>query len=244
MSEGRLFIVGTGLQLGHMTSESKNAIRRAKKVLYLIPDPITISEIQELNDTAESLSSFYAEGKERIIIYNEIIDYIITSLQQFKDLCVAFYGHPGVYTYPSHKAINKAKKLNYEAKMLPAISTEDCLFADLGIDPGDSGSQSFEATDFLSSKKHFDPRCIIILWQIGILGFTTYQEKPVITNFLTELKHHLLNHYESEQEIIFYEASSHRILEPIITRSQLSSLDRTNFTSISTLIIPPRNQKD
>jgi len=35
--------------------------------------------------------------------------------------------------------------------MLPGISTEDCLYADLGVDPGLIGSQNFEATDFIVS---------------------------------------------------------------------------------------------
>jgi hypothetical protein len=33
--------------------------------------------------------------------------------------------------------------------MLPAVSAEDCLFADLGVDPGAAGCQSHEAADFL-----------------------------------------------------------------------------------------------
>ena len=33
--------------------------------------------------------------------------------------------------------------------MLPAISAEDCLFADVGIDPAMTGCQSYEATDFM-----------------------------------------------------------------------------------------------
>jgi len=31
--------------------------------------------------------------------------------------------------------------------MLPGISAEDCLVADLGIDPASSGCQSYEAND-------------------------------------------------------------------------------------------------
>jgi len=33
--------------------------------------------------------------------------------------------------------------------MLPGISAEECLFADRGIDPAQTGACSFEATDFL-----------------------------------------------------------------------------------------------
>jgi hypothetical protein len=38
----------------------------------------------------------------------------------------------------------------FDAVMLPGISAEDCLFADLGIDPGMIGCQSFEATDSIT----------------------------------------------------------------------------------------------
>jgi len=33
--------------------------------------------------------------------------------------------------------------------MLPAISSEDCLYADLGVDPATTGNASYDATDFL-----------------------------------------------------------------------------------------------
>src|SRR6059036_2752839 len=56
------------------------------------------------------------------------------------------------------------------ARMLPGISSEDCLFADLGVDPGQNSCQSFEATDFLASRRRFDPSSELILWQVGVLG--------------------------------------------------------------------------
>ena len=74
--EGNLLVVGSGLQLGHLTMETINAIKNSKKVLYLITDPITETYLFELNNSAETLLKFYAEGKNRRIIYNEIVDYI------------------------------------------------------------------------------------------------------------------------------------------------------------------------
>jgi Tetrapyrrole (Corrin/Porphyrin) Methylases len=76
---------------------------------------------------------------------NRIIKYVKRDLR----VCAVFYGHPGVFCTPSHESIRIARKLGYRATMLPAISAEDCLFADLGVDPGKHGCQSFEATDFL-----------------------------------------------------------------------------------------------
>ena len=54
--------------------------------------------------------------------------------------------------------------------MLPAISTEDTLFADLGIDIGRAGLQSYEATRFMYYKYNFDPCAGLLLWQVSVLG--------------------------------------------------------------------------
>ena len=40
--------------------------------------------------------------------------------------------HPGVYVAPSHETVLRARAEGYPARMLPGISSEDCLFADLG----------------------------------------------------------------------------------------------------------------
>ena len=75
--KGRLVIAGTGLQLGHITIDTKNEIKLAKKVLYLLIDPVTERYIQNINETAESMKRFYVEGKERIETYYELINYIL-----------------------------------------------------------------------------------------------------------------------------------------------------------------------
>ena len=54
-----------------------------------------------------------------------------------------------VFVQPSHESIAIARLEGFSARMLPGISAEDCLFADIGLDPGKDGCQSFEATDFL-----------------------------------------------------------------------------------------------
>lgn len=237
--EGRLIIVGTGIQLNHLTLEAKNAMENAKKLLYLVPDAVTESYIKKLNESAENMFRFYEEGKERQQTYNEIIDYIIKVLLEQKDLCVAFYGHPGVFTYPSHKSIILAKELGYEAKMLPGISTEDMIFSELGIDPGNYGLQSFEATSFLLQQYKFDERCYLILWQVGVLGLRKYVQNINIKSELDKLEKMLLKTYPKEHEIILYQGSGLRIIESTIIYTQLQKLHSTKFDPISTMVIRP-----
>lgn len=54
--------------------------------------------------------------------------------------------------------------------MVPGISAEDCLYADLGVDPGMEGSQHFEASKFMFYKRRVDPNAYLILWQVVIAG--------------------------------------------------------------------------
>lgn len=238
--EGTLIVVGTGLRLGHLTLESKSAIEDCKKVLYLISDPITASYIKTLNSNVEDLYRFYDEGKDRLTIYNELIDYCLKTLLEFKDVCVAFYGHPGIYTYPSHKIIEKARSLGFNASMYSGISTEDMFFTDLGVDPGATGVQSFEVNQLLDLDIKYDPRCYLILWQIGIIGKSDYSQQPFIKENLTLLKDKLLTVYTEDQEIIFYMASNHKMFDSTILKTKLKFIDTTEFNPVSTLIIPPR----
>src|SRR5205823_3853440 len=116
---------------------------------YVVGDPIAETTIVQLNpDGAESLSGLYAEGKPRIDTYSQMVERILECVRSDMQTCLACYGHPGVFVYPSHEAIRRARSEGYRARMLPGISAEDCLFADLGVDPAIGGCQSYEATDF------------------------------------------------------------------------------------------------
>lgn len=86
------------------------------------------------------------------------------------DVVGAFYGHPGVFVNPSHRALAIAKSEGYRAKMLPGVSAEDCLFADLCIDPANPGCLTYEASDFLLREKPLNIYCHLVLWQVGCIG--------------------------------------------------------------------------
>src|SRR6185503_14601145 len=107
--------------------------------------------------------------------YEEMIQRILECVRDGNLTCLACYGHPGVFVYPSHESIRRARAEGYPARMLPGISAEDCLFADLGVDPGTIGCQSYEATDFLMNSRIVDPSSNLVLWQIGVLGDATFR---------------------------------------------------------------------
>jgi Tetrapyrrole (Corrin/Porphyrin) Methylases len=239
-----LTVVGTGMRAGlHMTVESRLAIEQASNVLYLVADPVSEACIRKLNPAAESLWHLYETGKPRIEIYETIIARILDRLESAGELCVAFYGHAGVLSYPAWESIRRARATGKSARMLPAISTEDSLFADLGLDIGRAGLQSFEATRFLYYKYNFDPSAGLLLWQVSVLG--EHQWNLAQTGVLARLEvltGYLMKFYGPEHEVYLYHAPELPTSRPLIERVALRDLPKAEFLSISTLYIPPLGQ--
>ena len=95
-------------------------------------------------------------------------------LRKGQNVVGVFYGHPGVFVSPLHHSIDIAWREGFTAKMLPGISAEDCLFADLGIDPAIPGCVTYEATDMLIRKKPLVPSSHLIIYQVGCVGITDF----------------------------------------------------------------------
>jgi len=242
MRNGSLTVVGTGhLIAGQATPEALQSIKTAKKFFYLVGDPATAYWLETLNPTAETLENSFRIGRNRMDSYLEMVERVLAPVRKGLRVTVAFYGHPGVFVFPSHEAVRRARSEGFAATMLPGISAEDCLFADLGVDPGQQGCQSFEATDFILRKRKFDARSPLILWQVGGIGVTTFRSKHLWSRAgLRLLTSVLRKTYPAEHEVIVYEAAQYPVCPPIIQPVPLSQLPKARVSIISTLYVPPR----
>lgn len=238
--KGSLLVVGTGLKAGgHLTFEAQSAIKNADKVFYGEGNPLIVYQIHSWNSNAQTLGDLYGKGKPRNITYAEMVDRILTAVREGLRVCAVFYGHPGVFVYASHKSISIARAEGYEAQMLPGISAEDCLIADLGIDPAKYGCLSYEATDFLINRRVFDRRSTLVLWQVGIIAQTDYQGRRFEKKGVDLLVDVLLEQYPPEHEGIIYEAAQNALFLPRIEPVAIGKLPEADLTTISTLVIPP-----
>jgi len=238
---GRLTVVGTGIRAaGQLTIEAIAAMKAADELLYLVTDPGTEAIVTELNPArAHSLREFYSDGKDRRTTYGEIVERILTSVRDGNHVCVAFYGHPGVFVLPSHEAVRRARAEGFQARMLPAVSAEDCLFADLGVDPADAGCQTYEATDFLVGRKMVDVTASLILWQIGILADWSYREAGYTPRAVPLLLERLGRIYPLGHVATLYEAAQYPGQEPMIHPLALWQLAGVPLRSMMTLYVPP-----
>ncbi|MGB1251913.1 MAG: SAM-dependent methyltransferase [Candidatus Promineifilaceae bacterium] len=242
-TEGALVVVGSGIQVRtQITTQALAFIKDANKVFYIIPDRLGDAWMLELNPSAESLAPIYQSHNKRLNAYQAIVEHILEPVRRGLNVCAVFYGHPGVFVLPGHEAIKQARSEGYRAWMCPGISAEDCLFADLGIDPATYGCQTYEATDFLLNAPPLDTRSHLVLWQVGAIGNTGQPKAQKVQGIyiLTEV---LLTHYPADHVVTVYEAPPHPDYGPRIHPTPLSELPAVKVTSISTLSVPPCRPK-
>jgi uncharacterized protein YabN with tetrapyrrole methylase and pyrophosphatase domain len=242
---GSLVVIGTGIRtVGQLTLEAIAWMQEADSLPYVVGDPIAEAVIKRLNpEGAYSMAGFYEEGKARIHAYNAMIDHILKCVRAGDKTVAAFYGHPGVFAYPSHESIRRARSEGYQARMLPGISSEDCLFADLGVDPAVGGCQSYEATDFLINAPFIDSSSQLILWQIGTLADWTFQTRKYDTRAMPLLVQRLAHFYPLTHLITVYEAAMLPATPPMIAQIPLYSLSEFPITAAMTLYVPPARMR-
>ena len=233
--------MGTGYNLaGHVTPETRAAIEHADRVFYLLTDPATPTWLKSLNATAESLHDCYREGQAGAAASAEMVERILSPVRRGQRVCAAFYGHPAILVRPAHDAVRLARSEGYSATMLPAVSSVDCLFADLGLDPGRRGCQLFDATDLLVRNRRFDPYTPLVLLQLGAIGVTTYREGTAATPAAIEILVEVLaRSYPPGHEVVLYEMPQLPILDTSMRRLRLESLPSTPVAVNATLFVPP-----
>jgi hypothetical protein len=242
MPIGSLTVVGTGFGGGgQITTDASDAVASAEKVLYLVPDADTDEWIRAANPTSESLGGFYIGRASRLQAYLDITEHILSFVRRGLRVCAVFYGHPGVFVFPSHEAIIRAREEGFTARMLPGVSAEDCLFCDLGVDPGRSGCRAFDATDFLVRRRQPDVTVPLILWQAGAVGRVDYPSDDNRAN-IKILSEVLQAQYGRHHKVLIYEAPSAPYCDPLIDVSDVEDLALAPIRLTSTLYIPPRDE--
>jgi hypothetical protein len=239
-SAGSLVCVGIGITLGsHIGPLARSHIETADVVFVAVSDGLVEQWVQRMHPDVRSLQPFYQTGKPRMQTYRQMVEAMLTEVRAGKHVCGVFYGHPGVFAWAPHKAIETARAEGYRAHMEPGISAEDCLYADLGIDPGARGCQHFEASQLMYYRRRLDPSAWLVLWQIGITGDHGKNRFATNAAYLQVLVDVLARDYPLEHEVIVYRAATLPIHPPRIERTGLARVPHLALDAADTLAIPP-----
>ena len=223
----------------HITPLARSYIEKADVVFTALSDGIIELWLARMNPNVRSLQPLYKEGKSRADTYRQMIDTLLTEVRAGKRVCGAFYGHPGVFALPPHKAIEMARAEGYPAHMEPGVSAEDCLYADLGFDPGRYGCQHYEASQFMFYRRRIDTAAYLILWQIGVAGDQSFARFSTNAQYRRVLVDVLARDYDLEHEVIVYRAATLPMHEPRMERLPLGKLPEAEIDMHDTLVIPP-----
>lgn len=238
---GSLVVVGTGIQLvGQITVAALASIEQADKVFYVVSEAGTAQWLRQLNPTAESLRVDGIPEDRRREKYNDMVERLVNAVRSGDRVCAVFCGHPGVLCDPGHLAVQRVRDEGYPTKLLPGVSAIDCLFADLGTDPAETGWQCFEATDFLICKRTTDVTSALILWQVGMVGNPYYESYEA--HGLSMLTQVLQQIYSADHEVIVYEAAFYPGCNSVLERVPLSELGVELLSANSLLYIPPKHK--
>jgi hypothetical protein len=239
-SKGRLACVGVGMMLGaHLGPRARRHIEVADVVFAAVSDPLVELWVRGMNTDVRSLQPFYRPGQSRHRSYAGMVAAMLDEVRAGREVCGAFYGHPGIFARVPHQAIAAARAEGFEAVMEPGISAEDCLYADLAIDPGDVGCQHYEASQLLFYRRIIDPAAWLVLWQVGAAGIrdtgrfhNTGQERAALVA-------RLARDYPPGHVVTLYEAATLPTMRPRIERLPFEALEAARLQQHTTLVVPP-----
>lgn len=233
---GRLIIAGSGIRaVGQLTLETVAWIEAADVVCHVLADPLTERWVRDHARATEDLSTLHDPVRPRLHSYATMAARLVDHARRGRTVVGLFYGHPGVFTSPSHWAVELARAEGIDARMLPGVSAEDCLFADLGVDPGDGAFEAFEATELLLSDRQPSADAHCVIWQVGVVAaqrLDTGSGAAVLTS-------HLCKIYPADHLVTHYRAPQTPVGRPVCQQVPMAALASLPMSVTSTLYIPP-----
>jgi hypothetical protein len=237
---GSIACVGLGMTLGsHLSPLARSHIEQSDVVFAALSDAIVEQWLEQMHPDVRSLQPYYGSGdKSRAVTYHEWVDVMMAEVRAGRRVCGVFYGHPGIFAWSPHEVIRVARAEGFHAHMEPGISAEDCLYADLGIDPGRHGCQHYEASQLLFYETPLNPAACLVLWQVGLVGdrsMKRFATGPEYRQLLVEV---LGRDYPLDHGIIIYRGATLPIEQPRIRRMPLRELVAAAVSAEETVVLP------
>jgi precorrin-3B methylase len=237
-----IYVVGLGIMgVRHVTREAEDCLR-ASRTAYFVDHGFGIPQyLANLGPRPIALLGEYAEGRNRIETYRKMAAIVIDAALSDPPVCFATYGHPTVFVYPSLLIQRAAAVLELRVHVVPGISIFDAAFIDLGLDPGLTGLQIFEASTLLADKRTLQSDVPCLLLQVDSVESAFYTRRLSRPERFMGLQEHLLRFYPAEHEVVTLFSPTFPILPPIINRFALRDLPEhcASTAQSGTMYIPP-----
>jgi uncharacterized protein YabN with tetrapyrrole methylase and pyrophosphatase domain len=235
-------IVGTGIVGTHqLTREAEEVIRRSRRT-FVIDSGYGIPEyLATICPDVIELGTLYEPGKDRLPTYRRMAAEVVSAAVAEPPVCLATYGHPWVYCYPTTLITRAAPLLGLHVEVFPGVSSFDTLLVDLGTDIAPNGIQMYEATDLLLRRRPILTDVTCVIWQPTVVGDPTYRADAYTAEQFLPLQEYLLGFYPADHEVAIVTTRTFPLTRSVVQRLSLHELaaELEQAPSVGTLYIPP-----
>lgn len=238
-----IYIIGTGM-VGYrqLTREAEAAIEESERVYLVHLHGLVEEYLEQFDVETYDLREYYEESGDRRKIYNEMAEHVLDAADETDSpITFAAYGHPMVFVSPSQLIIDRASDRGVTVETRPGISSMDCLFVDLQLDPGVNGIQMYEATDLLTREFELNPDVPAMIWQIGALETGLYDTAVSKPERFSRIREYLRQFYPTDHTMTLAQSATYPITEPKLVDFELDEFESMadQITGLQTLYIPP-----
>lgn len=202
-SEPELYLLGSGTtSFLDITLRTQDALKRCRQVFYLHDIPSLDEYLRDVAPGAVNLMPvYYRDGRERTDIYGDIAAHVVDAVAGGAPVGFLVHGNPMFFSLVTRLILARAAERGVRARVLPAVSSLDCLFVDLRLDAGEDGLQLYEASTAIMRDIALNPRAAALLLQVGaILDFTSARQSEAVQD-VAPLRDYLLRFYPPEHEV-------------------------------------------
>ncbi|HZC09064.1 MAG TPA: SAM-dependent methyltransferase [Mycobacterium sp.] len=239
-------IIGTGIVGTHqLTREAEAVIRRCNKTFVIASGYGIADYIATLCPEVTELGSLYEPGKNRLPTYHKMAAEVVAAAVSNPPVCLATYGHPWVYCYPTTLITRAAPLLGLRVEIFPGISAFDTLLVDLGMDIAFNGIQMYEATDLLIRRRPIQNDVACVIWQPTVVGDPTCPSAPYPAEQFTPLQNYLLSFYPADHQAALVTTKNYPLMRSVVKHLCLDELatELAGVPGVGTLYIPPLVQR-
>jgi precorrin-2 methylase len=239
-------IVGTGIVGTHqLTREAEEVIRRSNHT-FVISSGYGIPEyIETLCPLVTDLGYLYEPGMNRLPTYHRMAAEVVSAALVEAPVCLATYGHPWVYCYPTTLIDRAAPLLGLHVEVFAGVSAFDSLLVDLGTDIANSGIQMYEATDLLLRQRPIQNDVTCVIWQPTVVGDPTCPAGPYTAEQFKPLQDYLLRFYPPDHLIKLVTSKTYPLTRSIVQSLRVDDLatELEGAPQVGTLYIPALTQR-
>ena len=168
MFHGSLACIGLGVIVeAHLTPATRRLIARSDVLFVANADSATILALNKLHKDLRLLRRDHTEHCAALEIDDAIVESVLDEVRRGRHVTVAFLGHPNRASRSARVLIRAAQQEGWHAIFEPAISVEDCLFADVGIDISRYGCQHYDVLQIMKYRRSIDTSAYLLLWRFG-----------------------------------------------------------------------------